>query len=176
MIWLKDYQNLPWSSLLSDTPSKGLFQPISMINYEYKYNTSINTAISIQSRCLFMCLQKYWSCLNQIKNHFDFSSDRLIDHPRSWQARKYIPQILKTSNSNGTLTFSSFIQYLIKTLPEFYDSHWTRISGKNTINMFLCLFNFIYWRIRSLGNFRLRSLMYASTIVLYSKARTMYIL
>ena len=55
-------------------------------------------------------------------------SDRLIDHPDSWQARKFVPQILKMSNTNGTLTFGDFVQYLIGTSPEEFDSHWARIT------------------------------------------------
>ena len=55
-------------------------------------------------------------------------SDRLIDHPDSWQARKFVPQILKMSNTNGTLTFIDFVQYLIGTSPEEFDSHWARIA------------------------------------------------
>lgn len=116
-IWLKDFQNLLWFSLLSDIPSKGLFRDISKYDQSYGYSKEYPN-----------------------QKAFYYYSDRLIDHPHSWQARKYIPEILKTSNSNGTLTFSSFIQYLIKISPEFYDSHWTKISGKTWLTYFLCLF------------------------------------
>ena len=63
----------------------------------------------------------------QIKYHL-FYSDRLIDHPNSWQARKYIPMIVRTSSINGTITFNDFVQFLIQTSPEEYDSHWARIK------------------------------------------------
>lgn len=54
-------------------------------------------------------------------------SDRLVRNPGSWQAKKFIPEILK-NDSNQDLTFAKFIQFLVKTPIEKFDTHWMPIS------------------------------------------------
>ena len=47
--------------------------------------------------------------------------DRLIKNPDSWQARKFVPLIMK--GKNGTLTFPDFVNFITKN-PDNLDSHW----------------------------------------------------
>ena len=50
-----------------------------------------------------------------------FFRNRLIENPDSWQARKFVPLIMK--GRNETLTFSDFVNFILKN-PEDLDSHW----------------------------------------------------
>ena len=47
--------------------------------------------------------------------------DRLIKNPDSWQARKFVPLIMK--GKNETLTFPDFVNFILRN-PENLDSHW----------------------------------------------------
>jgi len=58
-------------------------------------------------------------------------SDRLLRHPESYQARKFLPVIRsmardakKEEANNSTITFAQFVRYLLKTEPLNYDPHW----------------------------------------------------